>query len=212
MQDIPIFTTEYGVASLGLKEIPHTGSAYITYQSTSNFLQFHNECVDFCKMAGASHIYARGNSELMTQFPFFSVYKMICHKECLQDTDAALFPVQNETLEKWRKLYNEKMRSVPGAAFLSTKDAEKILAQKNAYFVHRGNLLLGIGTASGNCIGAIASFVKNGGKDVILALCHALTDDIVSLEVASVNEKAIALYRSLGFVATEEVTRWYQIL
>ena len=34
MKDFPVFTTEYGVASLILKEIPYQGTAYITLQDS----------------------------------------------------------------------------------------------------------------------------------------------------------------------------------
>jgi hypothetical protein len=34
MRDIPMFTTEYGVASLVLKEIPYQAAAYITIQDS----------------------------------------------------------------------------------------------------------------------------------------------------------------------------------
>ena len=34
MRNIPVFTTEFGVASLILKEIPYTGIAYVRLQSS----------------------------------------------------------------------------------------------------------------------------------------------------------------------------------
>jgi len=36
MRDIPVFTTQYGVASLVLKEIPYKKRAHITLQATRN--------------------------------------------------------------------------------------------------------------------------------------------------------------------------------
>ena len=36
--------------------------------------------------------------------------------------------------------------------------------------------------------------------------------ETITLEVASTNLRAIRLYEKLGFVAVEEVSRWYQIV
>ena len=37
-----------------------------------------------------------------------------------------------------------------------------------------------------------------------------LQGETMTLEVASTNEKAIALYERLGFVKTKELRRWYE--
>ena len=47
------------------------------------------------------------------------------------------------------------------------------------------------------------------------ALCHAMQSLIpqqqMTLEVASTNQKAIALYERLGLIKVEELSRWYQV-
>ena len=45
----------------------------------------------------------------------------------------------------------------------------------------------------------------------MLALAHAVSEDSITLEVASVNERALHLYEELGFVKTREISRWYKI-
>ncbi len=40
MRDIPVFSTENGVASLGLREIPYSAEAYITLQDTQAPAEF----------------------------------------------------------------------------------------------------------------------------------------------------------------------------
>ena len=55
-----VFTTENGVASIVLREIPYKGIAYITLQDTLQPEKLLRECVEFCKAAGADRIYGKG--------------------------------------------------------------------------------------------------------------------------------------------------------
>ena len=50
MKDIPVFTTQNGVASLILQEIPAQGCAYIRLQATLSPEQLLTECIAFCNM------------------------------------------------------------------------------------------------------------------------------------------------------------------
>ena len=71
MKDIPVFTTDFGVASLILKEIPYRGEAYIRIQDLQPGMigPMIDECVSFCEMAGAETVYATGSEEL-EGYPF----------------------------------------------------------------------------------------------------------------------------------------------
>ena len=60
MKDIPVFTTQNGVASLILQEIPTQGCAYIRLQATLSPEQLLAECISFCRMVGATRIYVAG--------------------------------------------------------------------------------------------------------------------------------------------------------
>ena len=78
MKDFPCFATDDGVASLILKEIPYRKEAYIRFQDVQpgRFAPFLQECVSFCRMAGAEKIYAQGHEEL-SQYPLHAaVYEM----------------------------------------------------------------------------------------------------------------------------------------
>ena len=211
MKNLPVFTTEYGVATLVLKEIPYQETAYIILQDTLNPLMLAQECADFCRACGAARIYARG-SDALVKYPLFtSVWEMTCLRGSIPDTDAALWPVQEKTLTQWREVYNQKVRAVPNGAWMTDADAKEMLAKGDGYFVHRGDMLLGIGKASADRIDWVASVTPGAGADVVKALIHAITEDRVSLSVASVNQKAVALYESLGFLKTAEIARWYTI-
>lgn len=211
MQDIPMFATENGAASLILKEIPYKSAAYVKLQSTLEPKALLEECVSFCRMAGANSVFATGHPFLET-YPLYTVIQeMRCLADSMPETDAALFPVQEETLNAWRELYNSKMQDVPNSAYMTVIDARKMLDRGDGYFVHRNGELLGIGIAGGDRIDAVISSVPGAGADVVLALRHAVSADTVILEVASANERAVRLYERLGFICTGERSRWYKI-
>lgn len=212
MRDFPVFTTEYGVASLILKEIPYQGAAYIILRDSLEPEKLAAECVDFCRVCGAEAVYATGH-ECLESRPFYTaMWEMRCPAGALPDTDAALWPVQENTLEQWRRIYNEKVRRVPNGAWMTEAEGRKMLEKGDGYFVHRADTLLGIGRASGEIIDWVAAVQPGAGRDVVAALAHAVTEDTVMLTVASANEKAIRLYEKLGFVKSREVSRWYTLV
>ena len=211
MKDIPVFTTEYGAATLILKEIPYQETAYIILQDSLEPQALARECADFCRACGAEKIYAAGH-EALTAYPFFTaMWEMSCHRESIPDTDAALWPVQEKTLTQWQSIYNEKVKKVPNGAWMTKADAEKMLETGDGYFIHRGETLLGIGRASSDRISWVASLAPGAGADVVKALAHAATEDTISLTVASTNQKAVDLYERLGFLRTAEISKWYKM-
>ena len=94
MKDLPVFTTQNGVASLTLREIPYQQTAYIKLQATRQPKELLEECVGFCRAVGAEKIYASGH-EILENYPFHTaIVQMQCLKESVADTDAALWPLQ----------------------------------------------------------------------------------------------------------------------
>lgn len=211
MKDLPVFTTEYGVATLILKEIPYQETAYVILRDSLEPVALARECADFCRACGAERIYATGHDAL-SEFPFYTaMWEMTCLRENFPDTDAALWPVQERTLTQWQEIYNQKVRKVPNGAWMTDADAREMLKKGDGYFVHRGDTLLGIGRASTDRIDWVASVQTGAGADVVKALCHTVTEDSVSLTVASVNHKAVQLYERLGFLKSAEISKWYQL-
>ena len=212
MRDIPVFTTESGVASLALREVPYKGIAYITLQDSLLPEALLQECIDFCKAVGASRIYATGHAFLEEHYPLhLAIWQMRRQRDGLPNTDAALFPLQECTLEQWRSLYNEKMQDISNAATMTCADMKNLLARGAGYFVHRAGELLGIGVAAGDMVETVIATKPGAGADVLLALCSALFSDDVVLEVASTNIPALRLYDKFGFVKTAEHSRWYDV-
>jgi hypothetical protein len=210
MRDIPVFATELGVASLLLKDIPRNATAYINIRSSMNIDQFLNECIDFCKAAGASYIYASGD-DFLKKFPHKAdVYLMRRDNFALNDT-ALLFPVQEHTLKHWLEIYNRAMTGVSIASYMSYQDGLALLKEHSAYYVHQQECLLGIGIVSGDKVLAVASCEKGKGEIVLKALCSALDSETVWLEVASDNLRALRLYERLGFIRVGITESWYLV-
>ncbi len=214
MKDIPVFSTELGVASLVLKEIPYRQTAYIHIRDVQpeQAEAFVTECVDFCRMAGADRVFATGHQQL-EKYPLHTV---ICRMRGTWEQGHApeglLWPVTQETVGQWRKIYNQKMEGVDNAATLAAADEKRILESAGAYFIHRDGVLWGIGWIEDDEILAVASVQPGKGRRVLEALMSAGAGGDFWLEVASSNEKAVRLYESMGFFKTEERSRWYRVM
>lgn len=213
MRDFPIFTTEYGVSSLILKEIPYRNEAYIRIRDVQeDFFEEHlSECVSFCRICGADRIFAAGN-ELLEGYPLYTgVYEMRAAACPEAAKIASLFPVTEETVGKWRTIYNEAMRKVDNAGTLESRDEKIILDSGSAYFVHNQGQLLGIFWMECNKLLAIAAVQKGAGEQIMHTLMSLYPEEQITLEVASTNQRAIRLYERLGFVKTAQLTSWYDV-
>lgn len=212
MRDFPIFTTEYGVSSLILKEIPYKNTAYICIRDVQPGQRKEHlaECVAFCRMVGAEHIYAAGDG--LEDYPLYtSVLEMRGTAWVDSQKVASLFPVTKETVSRWRELHNRAMSCVDNAGTLEFRDEARILQKPGAYFVHDYGTLLGIGWVDDGKLLAVAAVQKGAGERVMHTLMSLLEGETMTLEVASTNERAIGLYRRLGFLACAEITRWYDV-
>lgn len=211
MRNIPFFTTDAGVAGLVLEEIPYKKQAYITLLQSDQPGRLLQECADFCRMAGAEHIYATGHAYL-ENFPLHTViWQMSCNRDKLPPAKAKRVPLKEGTLEIWRKIYNERMAAVPNSATMTVSAAQKLLQSGDGYFVYRDDVLIGIGKAKADTVESIISLIPGCGAEVLLSLCSVLTGDKVVVEVASENFAAVKLYRTLGFEVDTEVSRWFRI-
>lgn len=214
MRDFPIFTTDYGVSSLVLKEIPYRNEAYIRILDVQEeFFDEHlAECVSFCRMCGAGRIFAEGNRKL-ERFPVYTaVNRMRGSIAADPQLVASLFPVTEETVSRWRSIYNVSMRSVDNAGTLESRDEKQIVASGGAYFVHEGGRLLGIFWLEGSKLLAIAAAERGAGARIMHTMLTLLDGEPICLDVASTNARAIRLYEKLGLVAVEQVKCWYQVL
>lgn len=213
MKDIPMFTTPYGAASLILKEIPYRKEAYIRVLGveSENLEQMLEECIQFCRMAGAEMIYASGHEELEKYPLYVAVLEMSGTAWVNPEKLENLFPVTEASVSAWREIYNEKMKTVDNAETLTKMDEKRIVESGGAYFVHHEGELLGIGWLDDPKLLAIASAKKGAGDRVAHTLMSMVEGDRMTLEVASTNHRAIALYEKLGFLKSGEKNRWYRV-
>lgn len=213
MRDFPIFSTEYGVSSLVLKQIPYKREAYIRIRDVQpGGLAAHlRECADFCHAAGAEKVFASGHGDL-ARFPFHTaVLEMQGTARVEEGKLANLVPVTRTTAAKWRAIYQEKMASVDNAQALEARDEQRIAESGGTYFVRSSGELLGIGWLEDCKLLAIASAKKGAGEAVMYTLMSLAEGSQITLEVASTNTRAIRLYERLGFVRTAELSRWYRV-
>ena len=206
MKDFPVFTSEFGAASLTLRQIPYRGEAYIHLQDFKEEQRqaLIADCAAFCRAAGAERIFVTPASGE----PAFRILEMrgvpSLHEEDIEN----IFPVTQETVGAWRRIANDCLRPVDFAAMLEKSDEEEILKSGGAYFIHRSGRLLGIGWLQEDCLELIASVVPGEGCHVAETLLSVEPGTGIRLEVASTNQKAIRLYERLGFLPTAELESW----
>ena len=210
MKDFPMFTTEYGLASLVLKEIPYKEEAYITIRTSDQPAELLAECVSFCRICGAERIYAKGHDDLETYPLHTSTLEMEKTVEA-GPSPAELVPVTAETVGQWRSICNERMSSVDNAATLERRDEKWILESGGAYFIYHKEEMLGIGWIDKGELMAVAAVKPGVGRQIMETLFTLMDGQVLRLQVASTNTKAIRLYERLGFRQTKEVSCWYQV-
>lgn len=209
MRNIPVFTTESGVASLVLEEIPYKKEAYIRIHSAESPREFLQECVDFCKAVGAENIFATGHG-FLNVFPVHTqLVRMRCKGDMLSSSDLELRSVNEDTLPLWCDLYNTNMRNVPNASTMVASKVRGLLKSKNCCLVYEDQQLVGIGMTSSEQVDAIVSLIPGKGTEIMRALCKSLTGEYVNVEVASNNTAAVKLYRKLGFTEVETIAIWH---
>lgn len=211
MKDFPVFPTDHGVASLILKEIPYRQEAYIRIQSAQEPELLLEECVSFCTACGAEKIYATGH-DILERYPLHTaLWQMRGTLSIGEEEIPSMFPVTEQTVSRWRELYNQKMRGVPNASTLEKKDETRILESGGAYFIHESGTPLGIGWLEEDKLSALAALKPGAGELVCKAMQSLIPQQQITLEVASANEKAVRLYERLGFLKIQELSRWYRI-
>ena len=209
MKDIGIFPTQYGVASLILREIPYRHEAYIRVQDVQEgaLSLLLDECADFCRACGAEKILWTGVDAEAE--PAMTVLRMQGTAWVNSSMVEQLFPVTEKTAAQWRKIYNDRMRFVPQARTLSFADEKEIAESCGTYFIHHHGELLGIGWLEDTHLLAIASCKPGAGERVTHTLMSLIEGANMTLEVADRNQKAIALYEKLGFLPTGIFSKWY---
>ena len=213
MKDIPMFTTEFGVASLSLSEVPYRKEAYIRVRSVSDgkLTDLLTECIGFCRAVGAETVYASESDEL-TGYPLkTAVLEM--QGDALVDWQKVehIFPVTEQTVSRWREITNSRMADVDCAMTLTAMDEKRIISSGGAYFIHHDGELLGTGWMEDEKLLMLCGVKPGVGERILHTLMSLSEGGRIRLEVASTNERAIRLYEKCGFLKVSELNRWYRV-
>ena len=94
MRNIPVFTGEFGAATLILQEIPGRGEAYCVVQwvQPGKTWEFLAECARFCRMAGARRVLASHLPEPPAAPPQVRLLRMACLVRRAGDGRSAVAP------------------------------------------------------------------------------------------------------------------------
>ncbi|MGM9553166.1 MAG: GNAT family N-acetyltransferase [Faecousia sp.] len=200
MKDLPIFPCADGLASLILGEIPYRGEAYILVRAVYGSLRgLVRQCANFCKDAGAKHIYVSGEGD----FSVFPVYTHLLDRSIetalLPSTEVRAEPTDSD---EWVTLYNERFRSVPCAKTYRE-------APENARFVYDGETRIGLGLCMEDELAAVASLERGRGADCVLSLVKQIKSPRIKLLCAEENAAAMRLYDRLGFSVDGIRRIWY---
>lgn len=211
MKDLPMFTTEFGVASLTLSNIPYTKAAYVQIQDSCEPVQLVKDCLDFSIAVGAESVYATGDKCLKSYPLHTSVLELECVKNNLPPTHAVLQELSEEDMERWRQIYLTRMKNVHNAAYISAADMKRYFEQNKCFFVILDSQEIGIGMVDDNEIRAVAGIVPKMGKDLVSALATQISGDPIKVTVSEQNKPAMHLYERLGFRCARIIANWYKI-
>lgn len=211
LKNLPMFTTNNGVASLTLTEIPYSARAYVRIQQAADAVALLNECVEFCRAVGANSVFATGHA-ILEPYPLHTeIVRMRCPKEQLPQTDAVAIPVRENELSSFRDIYNRKTENIANAAYMNLRDAEALLRSGGGYWIVKEDRIIGFGIISGDTVAMLAATEQGCGVHVLSALARELRTDSVEIEVATANRKACDFYDRLGFQTLHVLASWHKV-
>lgn len=216
MQNIPIFTAEHGLASLILREIPYSGSAYVMLRAVWNgqTAALLAECRQFCLAAGAETVFA---SQERAELPARHAYDILELSRPraglpLPDRQVALEPLTENNAAVYLDIYNRCFRAVPGAASYDREDMRRLMGKDLAFLAKRDGRYAAVAELGEGSLAGVAVLpeFRGLGHDWTLTVLARLETPVLKLRAASTNTRALALYRRLGFGADQVVSRWWK--
>lgn len=209
MKDIPAFTTENGIASLVLRDIPFSKRAYVTVVSSENVEALAKEMIHFCKALGAQEVFGYGDA-FAQLYPLTETILLMEGPKAISDS-TRLQLVLDENAEEFCELYNKKMEHLKTACRMTPKEMARLIREEQVYFIFENGRMIGFGIVAGEKIRALASMEPGAGDKIVYALGEKISGDLIRLEVALSNTKALQLYERMGFRRVDVLDRWYKI-
>lgn len=212
MVNIPVFTTDVGVATLILREIPQFGRAYVLPRSFFGAPEvLVRECAAFCRSVGAERVDVQLSAAAPGTAFSCEIWELTRPALPAPESGLLLEPLGPEMLDVYRALYNRRFRAVDNAASCSAQDAREA-AQKGAYLLLEQGEAIGLGQIWDGELYAVAAGRPGLGYALTCALLQKAVPGPVRLQVASSNAPALRLYERLDFEKTGVRSRWFRVL
>ena len=213
MKDIPIFTGQYGIGSLILREIPYKQCAYVLVRSAreghmADFLEENPEANVTLTEASAP--------EPLSFLPHVhDMLEYACRRDQLPPPlrPVVLEPLCDDNAERYREIYNDLFRAIPNAATCTPEDLRRLREKSRAFLAKVGGETAGICQWTGselNTIGVLPNF-RGLGHRLALTAFGQMEGEVITLRVSSSNGPALRLYQKLGFDRTQVLSSWYAL-
>jgi len=217
MKDIPVFTSEFGIATLILREIPTKRCAYVLIRSfrPDSLTPLLAECRQFCLAAGAEQVSVSGEAPLDNLAHLHDLVEMRCRRCDLPPLaePVALERVTAENAETYLSVYNRLFEAIPNAETYTRRELGPLIESGRAAVAVVDGRPAGIGEWQGSelrAVGVLPEY-RGLGERLTLSILAGMEGDAFTLRVSSVNERALRLYRRLGFRQTRILSRWYAL-
>ena len=141
-------------------------------------------------------------------------YKMTYTKQAGQRSSVSLEPYSQEYQEQYKRLYNECYHEMREALGIEPYD----FIQDDAFFeegmdqvyllVENGGLVGSVALKGGEIDDLLVDRAHQGrgyGRQILLWALENIQGDPVTLHVAEWNQRAVRLYKSVGFEVTETI-------
>lgn len=217
MNNIPVFLSRGGTATLILREVPYSQKAYILLRTVApeGLPILVRECVDFCRTCGAGDCFFSGEEDLSAYPHAYDILNLSLDlSELPEGPVCPLTAVTPGNDQIYLSVYNRCFRSVSNAAFCDQAQLRRIYQEhQNAFLaLEEDGTPWGMGLLAGSELSAIGVLPEFRGRGEILArsLLRRCPGPAVTLTVASDNAPAMGLYEKLGFRVTGLVSHWYR--
>lgn len=217
MNNIPIFTAVNGMATLILKEVPVCGRAYVMLRSVWNgkTAALLEECAQFCRAVGAEEIFACDDGNELPAEAAYEVVELSISKDALPKPQkpVELVPLRQDNSAEYLRIFNGCFRDLHSAASYGPADIRRLLGKDLAFLARVDGQYAGIAELGDNYLEAVAVLpqFRGLGFDLTASVLAKLPGPVVRLKVASTNERALRLYRRMGFGEDRTVRKWFRL-
>ncbi len=220
MNNIPVYVSSGGTATLILREIPHKKTAYILLRTVlpGGLPELMEDCMSTCRGFGAAHcLFSCEDSSVSIPLPHaYDILRLRVQKAALPPLEApiSLTPISPENDSIYQRIYNLCFRDVSHALTYERDQLSRIYREG-----HRAYLAFapdgapcGMGELHGNELAAVGLLpeYRGRGKALTLSLLAHCPGPEITLTVVSDNERALNLYGAMGFTVTGRESTWYK--